>query len=68
MEVASKLAQLLPHWIEHNESHAQQFEEWGRKAEAAGLEHVAKHLEAAARTARQANLELSRSQGLLGGE
>jgi hypothetical protein len=62
MEVKSKLAHLLPHWIKHNASHAEQFGEWAAEARAAGLEQVASRLDAAAGLIRGANAELAQAQ------
>ncbi|MCK4451529.1 MAG: hypothetical protein KAW49_15435 [Anaerolineae bacterium] len=42
-----KLRVLLPHWIEHNEEHAESFREWAGKAREMGLEAVAKQIETA---------------------
>ena len=65
MDLKSRLAHLVPHWIEHNESHAEQFEERAAEARAAGLEEVAASIEAAARLLRAANGELNEAQTLL---
>jgi hypothetical protein len=62
MEVADKLAHLLPHWIEHNESHAQQFEEWAEQARAAGRQELADPIGAAAAALKQANAALAEAQ------
>lgn len=62
MELSDKLAHLVPHWIEHNESHAQQFEERAKEAQTAGLVEVAGRIEAAARLLREANEELEQVQ------
>jgi hypothetical protein len=43
----AKLCILLPHWIEHNEGHAESFQEWADRARELGLETVAKHIEVA---------------------
>ena len=43
----AKLRILLPHWIEHNEEHAESFREWAEKARELGLEAVAKQMEVA---------------------
>jgi len=32
----SKLAHLLEHWVEHNESHSKSFREWAQKVRDAG--------------------------------
>jgi len=42
-----KLRILLPHWIEHNDEHAESFREWAGKAREMGLEAVAKQIETA---------------------
>lgn len=62
MTLLSRLAHLLPHWIEHNASHAEQFEEYASQARAEGFESVAGHIEAAARAIRQSNEELERAR------
>jgi len=43
----AKLCILLPHWIEHNEEHAERFREWAEKAREMGLEEVARRMEEA---------------------
>jgi hypothetical protein len=43
----AKLRILLPHWIEHNEEHAESFREWAGKAREMGLETVARQIEEA---------------------
>lgn len=65
MELSDKLAHLIPHWIEHNASHAEQFDEKAENARAAGLEEVATKIEAAARLVRAANEELQQAQASL---
>lgn len=65
MEVASRLRQLLPHWIEHNESHLEQFREWEAQARAAGLEEAADKIALAGNAIGQANEELANARELL---
>ena len=65
MEVADRLAQLVPHWIEHNESHAQQLSEWAAQARGAGLGEVADSIEAAAEKLAQANGALAHARDRL---
>jgi len=43
----AKLRLLLPHWIEHNEEHAESFREWVGKAREMGLETAARPIEEA---------------------
>jgi len=70
MDTRSRLAHLVPHWIEHNDSHVEQLEEWAEKAREAGLGAVADEIEAAAGAMKQAEehlgnarAELSRGNG-----
>ena len=65
MEVSNRLAHLLPHWIEHNEAHVQQLQEWIRKARAAGMVEVADAIGAAAEALGQANGRLAEAAGRL---
>ncbi len=65
MKAANKLAHLLPHWIEHNTSHAEQFEQYARNARTEGLSALADHVEAAAKALWQANGELERARDRL---
>ena len=65
MEVEDRLARLVPHWIEHNDSHAEQFAEWAGKAREAGLSAAADEIEAAARAMKQANERLENVRGRL---
>jgi len=43
----AKLIILLPHWIEHNQEHAESFRERAEKARELGLEAVAEQIEVA---------------------
>lgn len=61
MEAKGKLAHLIPHWMEHNDSHAAQFEEWAGTAREAGLVEIAEHIAAAAEAMREANGELGKA-------
>ncbi|WP_025322643.1 hypothetical protein [Deferrisoma camini] len=45
--IRDKLSHLLPHWLEHNASHADTYRQWARRAREAGLGDVADHLEQA---------------------
>ena len=65
METTHKLAHLLPHWIEHNDSHGLQFEEWAGKAREAGLDRVADEIAAAAEAVRAANARLEAARSAL---
>jgi hypothetical protein len=66
MELQTRLAHLLPHWIEHNASHAEQFEEYAGRAREAGLSAIAGHVEAAAKAIRESSEELEQARRALG--
>lgn len=57
-----KLRVLLPHWIEHNMEHAQEFRRWAAQAGASGI-----HIKAAASLIEDANQELEDALKLIGG-
>jgi hypothetical protein len=53
-----KLEILLKHWVEHNEEHAGEFEEWAEKAEASGHSDASDNILSAVKSMRQANEHL----------
>ena len=65
MEIADRLTYLLPHWIEHNEAHAEQLAEWVVKARSVGMEQIADSISAAADAMRQANARLTQARDRL---
>jgi len=65
MEVVERLRHLAPHWMEHNESHAAQLEEWAGKARKGGLVEVADEMAAAAGAMREAKGRLAAAARLL---
>jgi hypothetical protein len=65
MQLQTKLAHLLPHWIEHNTTHAEQFEHYAHAARTEGLSALAQYIQAAAEAVRKANTELGRACELL---
>jgi len=65
MEIRDRLAHLVPHWIEHNESHAAQLREWAERAGEAGLERAAESILAAESALQQANKALEGAQEAL---
>jgi rubrerythrin len=40
----AKIKHLLGHWIEHNESHSQSFEEWAEKIKTSGYKELAEEI------------------------
>lgn len=62
MNEQEKLRVLIPHWIEHNEDHAEEFRQW---AEQAG--DAAPQVRAAADAMARANESLTQALEKLGG-
>lgn len=65
METEQKLAQLLPHWVEHNRAHLDTYRQWADKATKAGLTEVAGNMGEAIQSIQQANEALERALGPL---
>jgi hypothetical protein len=57
-----KLRVMLPHWMQHNMEHREEFREWGRR-----VEEVAVYLEAAAHHFEEATFMLREALEHLGG-
>jgi len=53
-----KLRILLPHWMEHNAEHADEFRTWAERARAAGEDRLAEHITAAAEKMEAAKEDL----------
>jgi rubrerythrin len=62
-----KLRALLPHWLEHNMSHADDYRAWSERARAAGADHVAEHLAAAVEKLAEVHRDLQGALEHLGG-
>jgi hypothetical protein len=67
MNDVEKLRALLPHWMEHNQEHAGEFEAWAERANAAGHEATAEAIRRAAEAMRQSNEALQLALDELGG-
>jgi hypothetical protein len=61
-----KLRVLLPHWIEHNAEHADEFRLWAERARAAGQQDVADEIDTAAEELGWVNEALSAALERLG--
>ena len=66
MDTAAKLHHLIDHWIEHNDQHAQTWQEWADRASSDGLVAAAGLLGEAARAVGLANEALRRADEALG--
>ena len=62
-----KLQRLIPHWIEHNQSHAAEFLRWAALARASGEEQAAALIENAAALLQKTEAELSAALEKIGG-
>jgi hypothetical protein len=62
MDDRDKLRVLIPHWIEHNDEHAAEFERW-----ATAVESVSPEIRAAAEAITNANEALTAALEKLGG-
>ncbi len=62
MSLEQKLATLFAHWVDHNESHKDNFLSWATKARDQGLLEIAGHLEEAGRLSEQVTAELKKAR------
>lgn len=64
-ELIQKLETLLHHWMDHNHSHAAEYEKWVQKATEEGLRDVGTAIEKAGVVARNSNRYLQQAIELL---
>ncbi|MGQ9553174.1 MAG: hypothetical protein ACUVWR_03560 [Anaerolineae bacterium] len=57
-----KLRKLLPHWLEHNAEHAEEFRQWAERARALGASDAAASIIHAAEAMEKANAHLAAAQ------
>jgi hypothetical protein len=62
MNEAEKLRVLIPHWIEHNEEHAEEYRRW-----AGGADEASQDILAAAESIMRVNQALAEALKKLGG-
>ncbi len=62
-----KLRRLIPHWIEHNQSHAAEFLRWAALARSSGQEQTAVFIENAAALLQKAEGDLGAALEKTGG-
>jgi len=62
-----KLRLLIPHWIEHNRSHAAEFMRWAELARTSGAEQTASLIEKAAARLQKAEADLTAALEKAGG-
>ena len=66
MDDLAKIRALLPHWIEHNDEHAAEIDQWAGRVRAAGQEEVAEEIALAAKQLGWVNEALSAALEKLG--
>ncbi len=64
-ETLRKLQVVLEHWIEHGESHADNYKEWAAKASQAGEEEIAKEIHLAINDQESVRHHLKRAKAIL---
>lgn len=57
-----KLSILLAHWIDHNKTHTESFEEWAKKAESIGKQETADNIRKAIEMMDKANEMLAEAK------
>ena len=60
-----KLLVMLDHWIEHSDSHAENYQEWAAKASAAGEDEIAKEIHLAVNDSEAVKSHLKRAKAIL---
>jgi len=67
LSAREKLQRLIPHWIEHNCAHADEFTRWAEQAAADGHARAAARIDTAAALLRRAEAELIAALEQVGG-
>ena len=67
MKEVEKLRVLLPHWLEHNKSHAAEFTKWAQAAEKQGENEVAALINQAVASLQEADNSLIQALEKIGG-
>ncbi len=64
-ETLRRLQVMLDHWIEHGDSHVENYREWAGKASAAGEEEIAKEIHLAIEDSKSVKNHLKRAKAIL---
>jgi len=67
MTEVEKLRVLLPHWLDHNKSHAAEFAKWAQLAEHDGENEVAALISQAVISLQEADKSLTKALAKVGG-
>lgn len=65
MEQKKKLSVVIEHWIEHNESHKEEYKKWAQTAGELGLDSVKAEIEEAMGKISQSNQHLAKALNTL---
>jgi hypothetical protein len=65
MDDNKKLIAVITHWVEHNESHLDDYRRWGETAAKLGLDSVTTEIEAAVEKLSQSNDHLKKALNAL---
>ncbi len=65
VEMLGKLLIMLDHWIDHGDSHAEEFRDWAQRAGAAGEEEIAREVNLAAGANETIKQHLKRAKAIL---
>jgi cobalt/nickel transport system ATP-binding protein len=65
-EVLRKLQAMLEHWLDHGDSHVENYKEWAAKAGEAGEEEIAKEIYLSIDDSNEAAKHLQRAKAILG--
>lgn len=61
MDQKKKLSVIIEHWIEHNESHMNEYKKWAQTAKELGLDSVRAGIEKAMKMLAQSNNHLEKA-------
>jgi hypothetical protein len=67
MPLEEKLGVLLSHWVDHNDSHKENYYSWAQKARQAGLGKIADHLDQAGDLSEKVTGQLKLAKDALNG-
>jgi cobalt/nickel transport system ATP-binding protein len=65
IETLRKLQLMIEHWIEHGDSHVENYQEWASKASEAGEEEIAKEIHLAINDSESVKSHLKRAKAIL---
>ena len=65
MDQKEKLSVVIEHWIEHNESHTEEYKKWAQTAGELGLDSVRAEIEEAMGKISQSNQHLAKALKIL---